>query len=206
MNLVITISPTSSGGVDLSPNGTYVSPGKVSFPAGTVVSLTAIDFITGSTFDHWEGSITGTANPAKITMNSDKAVTAVFGIPPGADTVNLTTGVTGSGSVLPASGIFNRGDWIILTAVRAEGYVFDSWSGNLDSTSPVPGVPNALNVFMGSDRYIVANFVKSNAPPPPGTVAPIGTTPLPGAGAGIAIVLIALVVLILLVVGKGRKG
>ncbi len=68
--LTVTVSPTGAGTVSLNPaGGTYT--------AGTQVTLTATAN-TGYTFSSWSGDLTGTQNPATITMNSNKSVTAIF--------------------------------------------------------------------------------------------------------------------------------
>jgi len=53
------------------------SPDQTSYSADTVVTLTA-NSNNQYTFDHWEGSLTGGSNPALVTMDSVKNITAVF--------------------------------------------------------------------------------------------------------------------------------
>lgn len=159
--LHVIIDPPGAGGVLLTPRGDYISPGRVSFPAGTVVSLKATPFI--GYFDHWEGDASGTAISTTVIMNSDKEVTAVFGIPEEIPTYQLTTDVVGSGRVDPSSGVFGEGDQVILVATPAGGNLFDHWSGDTAGTTSVPGMPNHLQVTMDRDRHIIAHFVV--APP-----------------------------------------
>ncbi len=47
------------------------------YPADTIVHLTATPY-AGSSFDGWSGDIGGTTNPAILTMNEDKNITAHF--------------------------------------------------------------------------------------------------------------------------------
>jgi hypothetical protein len=54
-----------------------VSPQTSTFASGTSVTVTATPDV-GWYFDHWTGDLSGSANPATITMSSDKAVTAYF--------------------------------------------------------------------------------------------------------------------------------
>lgn len=163
--LKVNIEPKGAGGVALSPKGTYIGPGQVSYPAGTVVTMTAFFYLTVGQFDHWEDDASGTANPTTIAMNSDKSVTAVFFV--GGVTYELTTSVIGNGSVAPSSGIYNPGDQTILTATPASGNEFVSWSGDIDGCKPVSGMPNELIVRMDKDRHIVAEFTAEEVPPPP---------------------------------------
>jgi hypothetical protein len=60
--------------------GGSVSPSSGSFVSGEEVSITA-KASSGYVFKNWSGSITGTTNPIKMNMNSDKEVIAVFEMP-----------------------------------------------------------------------------------------------------------------------------
>ncbi len=66
----LTVDTEGQGDVSLNPTGG-------TYDEGTQVTLTAIE-APGWKFDHWEGDLSGDDNPATITMNSDKTVTAVF--------------------------------------------------------------------------------------------------------------------------------
>lgn len=68
--LTTAVDPVGSGTVELNPAGP-------TYPAGTKVTLTA-NPAEGFTFDHWSGDLEGSANPASITMDADKNVTAYF--------------------------------------------------------------------------------------------------------------------------------
>ena len=66
----VTTSVVGSGTVSLSPaGGTY--------DAGTVVTLTA-SASSGYQFDGWSGSVSSTANPLSVTVNSNLSITATF--------------------------------------------------------------------------------------------------------------------------------
>ncbi|MDZ7343173.1 MAG: DNRLRE domain-containing protein [candidate division KSB1 bacterium] len=66
--LVVTV--TGSGAVALNPSGGI-------YNAGTVVTLTA-NAASGFQFGNWSGALSGSVNPATITMNDNKSVTATF--------------------------------------------------------------------------------------------------------------------------------
>jgi len=66
----LTVNTTGQGSVALNPTGG-------TYNEGTQVSLTATPD-SGWQFDHWEGDLTGNTNPAQITMDADKSVTATF--------------------------------------------------------------------------------------------------------------------------------
>jgi hypothetical protein len=61
----------------VGPGSVTKSPDLSVYPVGTVVTLTAVPD-SGAEFKGWSGSLTGNANPATITMNGEKTVTATF--------------------------------------------------------------------------------------------------------------------------------
>jgi sugar lactone lactonase YvrE len=64
--------------ISLNGKGTVsASPAASSYAPGTVVTLTATP-AAGSPWVGWSGAITGTANPATVTITKDTAVTANF--------------------------------------------------------------------------------------------------------------------------------
>ena len=66
----LTTNVQGSGSVSLSPSGG-------SYCSGTQVTVTA-NPASGWTFQNWSGGLSGSTNPATITMTSNKTVTAVF--------------------------------------------------------------------------------------------------------------------------------
>lgn len=67
-NLATSVSPENSGSID---------PESGEFEDGTTLSLDAIAE-TGFAFLRWEGDLSGSENPTNLTMDTDKAVSAVF--------------------------------------------------------------------------------------------------------------------------------
>ncbi len=138
----LSTSTVGPGNITVDPAGTYYTP-------GTVVTLTANP--TSGTFSGWSGDLTGTANPATITMNSDKSITATF-LAPTMYTLNVTT--AGSGSVItePSGGSFVPGTVVTLIAEAAIGYKFSGWSGDITGTT------YPLTITMNSEKNITATF------------------------------------------------
>jgi hypothetical protein len=66
----LTVNTVGSGTV-------AVEPDQLEYPYGQVVTLTATADADWR-FDTWSGDLTGNANPATLTMTSDKVVTATF--------------------------------------------------------------------------------------------------------------------------------
>jgi len=72
--LSVNVNPQGGGVVQVSPSsvdGRYV--------AGTQVTLTAVAN-SGYEFSHWSGSVSGSMNPISFVIDSDKSITANFGI------------------------------------------------------------------------------------------------------------------------------
>jgi regulation of enolase protein 1 (concanavalin A-like superfamily) len=75
---ILSTNVVGDGSIQLSPepdiNGSY--------GCNQTVSLTAVP-TPGESFTGWSGALTGISNPATVTMNSNKTVTAYFGAEPG---------------------------------------------------------------------------------------------------------------------------
>ncbi|MBI4188444.1 MAG: hypothetical protein HY529_04465 [Chloroflexi bacterium] len=140
--LTTSVNPAGSGSV---------SPASGTFDDGTAVTLTAIA-ISGYRFDHWEGAASGNVSAVTMTMNSNKNVTAVF-----KNVFTLTTSVNpaGGGSISPASGTFDDGTAVTLTAIAASGFRFDHWEG------AASGNVSAVTITMNSNKSVTAVFKKT---------------------------------------------
>jgi hypothetical protein len=71
----VKVSPDNSGNVKV--NGSAAAYPVSNFVLNSTVTLEAIP-ANGYAFSGWSGNVTGTANPALLTMNCDKTVTATF--------------------------------------------------------------------------------------------------------------------------------
>jgi len=140
----LTISVVGSGVV--TP-----SVGSHTYSYGDVVTLTAAPD-AGWSFAGWSGDLSGSANPATITMEANKAVTATFTQIPYA----LTVSTIGSGSVSkdPDQAIYHYGDVVTLTAAPAVGWSFAGWSGDLS------GSANPATITMEANKAITATFTQ----------------------------------------------
>lgn len=70
VTLSVLVSPPNAGSISKNPN-------KNNYNYNEPVQLTASP-ATGYQFDHWEGDLSGNSNPATITMNDNKSITAAF--------------------------------------------------------------------------------------------------------------------------------
>jgi len=143
----LTTSVVGSGSVTKNPSQTQ-------YASGTVVTLTA-NPASGWSFKDWSGAITGSTNPATITMNGNKAVTATFTQNPVYYT--LTTSVVGSGSLTknPSQAQYASGTVVTLTASPASGWSFKGWSGAITSST------NPTTITMNSNKAITATFTQN---------------------------------------------
>ncbi len=141
----LTTIESGNGDVLLNPDGGV-------YDEGTAVEVYA-EANVGSVFDHWEGDLNGTANPADLVMDSDKTVTAVFTDLPEYD---LNVEIVGNGNVSadPSNGPYLTGTTVTLTATAQEGYEFSGWSGDLSGTS------NQTTITMDSDKSVTATFLE----------------------------------------------
>jgi hypothetical protein len=123
--------------VSVTPaNGGSVSPPSNSYEKGSNVSLVATP--TGEyLFKQWQGSISGTSNPASITMDADKSVTGVFE----KRQYPLTLTIEGSGTVkeevigIAGQALYPSGTTVRLTAQPADKFEFAGWSGDITSSA-----------------------------------------------------------------------
>lgn len=130
----ITTSVTGSGTITLSPTGgTYDS--------GTVVSITATPG-SGFQFEGWSGDLTGTQNPASITVTEDFSIAATFTETDSGTACGSYTSVTipfsqdGSGDYCwVTSGTINYVNSWNLEALEINGTDFtNTWSSSMPAT------------------------------------------------------------------------
>jgi uncharacterized repeat protein (TIGR02543 family) len=108
----------------------------------------------GYVFAGWRGDLSGSVNPATLTVNENKAVTATF------TQIQYTLTIQsldGSGSTSPAAGSYtcNQGALAQVTATPSSGWIFDRWLIDEDLTSQ----ENPINVRMDSAHKIKAIFI-----------------------------------------------
>lgn len=142
----LTTNVSGTGGA----SGT-IFPASGTFPAGTVVKLTASHNV-GSSFANWTGDATGTDSVVSVTMDGNKTITANF--IPAVVYNTLTVSVVGSGTVTlnPAGGSYVTGTEVTLTAVAAGGSTFSGWSGD------VTGTDATAKIVVNADKVVTATF------------------------------------------------
>lgn len=149
--------PTFTLNVQRSGSGT-VSPslGSHTYNENTTVNISASPS-SGWQFDSWSGDVSDPSDPTTtVVMNSNKTITANFiELPPGV-TYTLTIEVTGEGTTSPSPGSRDYGedDTVTVTATPADGWRFESWTGDVNNTGSA-----STSVTMDEDKTIIANFV-----------------------------------------------
>jgi hypothetical protein len=140
--------------VNTSGNGTVTkNPDQATYPAGTEVTLTA-NADPGWTFSAWSGNLTGSTNPATITMDGNKTVTATFTQYQYTLTVNISPVGGGTVAKNPDQATYTYGTNVALTANANPGWTFSAWSGNLT------GNANPATIIMDGNKMVTATFVE----------------------------------------------
>lgn len=146
VNLVA--QPVGGGAISLNPaGGTYV--------AGTMVEVRAIP-ASGYAFSEWSGDLSGAVNPLRLTVDTDKSVTATFSSMSSGQFVLQVDALPsdwGSVTLTPPGGVYNPGTTVTLTAAPNDVDVtLLTWGGDLSGTA------NPIQINMDSDKSVTANF------------------------------------------------
>jgi len=140
-----TLSTNTVGQGSVSKN-----PDKSTYTHGETVQLTAIPS-TGWSFSSWSGDQTGSVNPASITVNYNKIITANFMINQYSIAVSSSPSAGGTAN---GGGTYNHGQTVNLVASANTGYEFVNWTEN--------GVQVSASVTYSftatANRTLVANF------------------------------------------------
>jgi hypothetical protein len=139
--------------INVEGNGSVEKSAFDPYTFGQIVTLTA-NPEPGMIFYGWSGDLTGLVNPATITMDSDKVITATFTEP---IWHTLTVDLVGQGSVVvePDKELYLHGDSVSLEAVVEPGWLFSGWGGDLN------GDKNPAEILMTASFTISANFLEA---------------------------------------------
>ncbi|MBN2010931.1 T9SS type A sorting domain-containing protein [candidate division KSB1 bacterium] len=140
--------PANGGSITLDPI-------KDKYAYGESVSIHA-NANLGYIFDHWDGDVTGNDNPAIITMDGNKNITAYFvNAPTYTLSITILPDYCGHISANPGKFEYIAGEVVTLTAIPDfEEYQFDYWSGDLS------GNDNPISITMDGNKNITAHFVQ----------------------------------------------
>ena len=154
-NMAVTATYTQNQytlAVEHTGEGTVTkTPNQTTYTYGTVVSLEAVAD-AGWSFGGWGGNLTGSTNPAEVTIAENLTMAATFV----QDVYTLSVSAVGGGSVTRnATGPFVLGDIVELTAVPDAEWRFTGWSGSLT------GNGNPVIITVNSNMSVYANFVQN---------------------------------------------
>ncbi|MBN1876535.1 MAG: hypothetical protein JXA33_20085 [Anaerolineae bacterium] len=128
--------------------------GNHTYTYGSVVWLTATAGIS-STFEGWNGALSGFTNPISLTLDGNKAVTATFNLWQPHYTLRVDIEGKGRVTVIPSQTTYLPGSMVTLTAVPASGWRFVQWGGDLESTNTL----YIAALVMNKDRHVTALFI-----------------------------------------------
>lgn len=146
--LTTSVLPSGSGKISISPESS-------SYKTDEVITLIP-EPNQHWVFKNWEGDASGTSNPLKLTMSTNKSVVAIFirrNYP-----LNLT--IEGEGTVSerivfnPSGRDYPHSTIVELTPIPKQGWLFDSWSGDLTGKN----VPQ--NITIDNPKTIRVKFVQ----------------------------------------------
>ncbi|HBC30317.1 MAG TPA: hypothetical protein DC024_03580 [Clostridiales bacterium] len=141
----LTINTRGNGVVTKSPkNDSYVYGDEINLIASPQ---------DGWIFSHWEGDVISNNNEASILMDGNKNVTAVF---LELFTLNILTSGEGFVEKNPSQDSYVDGTTITLTASAKQGWSFDCWKGDLETTE------NPIVFKIDNNKEIEAVFNQNN--------------------------------------------
>jgi uncharacterized repeat protein (TIGR02543 family) len=140
--LTVTANPLEGGSVARSKQEPYIPDDFVTLTPNPA---------PGYTFTGWAGDLTGSTNPADITITRDMIVTAQFTANPATLTLSANPPYAGSITANPI-GPYHVGDVVQLTAVPNTAFSFSTWSQDLG------GSTNPISITLTGNKAVTANF------------------------------------------------
>lgn len=137
--------------LDANHGTVSIDPTKSFFNHGEIVTLTAAPE-TGYEFLNWSGDISGTSATTKVVMDSNKSITANFGLVSSSTYSLSVQAENGTVTKFPDLAVYEEGATVVLTASADEGYEFSGWTGDLS------GSENPVTITINADKQIVATF------------------------------------------------
>jgi uncharacterized repeat protein (TIGR02543 family) len=161
LTLTLATNPPNGGTIQVMPapnaaGGRYVQ--------GTDVTLTAVPAFNFA-FMNWSGDISSPSHSIKVTLDTDKTLTANFfeSLTP-AHVLTLVTNPPAAGRIQASptpnapNGQYYEGTVVTLTASALGLNAFTNWSGATNSTAAT------ITIVVDADKMLTANFVAVIAP------------------------------------------
>lgn len=156
-NITLVGGPRFSLSSSVAEGQGSISPASGNFDANSSVTVTAAG-AEGFIFDHWGGDLSGNTNPATITMNEDKTISAFFAVdnrPYYSIDVQATPG--GKLTQSPEGKRLPEGSQVSWTVVADSGWKFAGWSGDQTGDNAQLTVTS-----LNSDLKLTATFMPVN--------------------------------------------
>jgi uncharacterized repeat protein (TIGR02543 family) len=155
--------PASSYSLNVSTVGSGTvtkNPDQATYTAGTPVQLTA-NPVAGWDFTGWSGDLTGTANPATVTMDGNKTITATFAAQQWNLQLNGMTKLTISKADFEAAAAANPVSCVVTnkdgTQDTYSGVAFWRLVGKVDD-----GDPATMNSVYAAKNYNIESIASDN--------------------------------------------
>ncbi len=131
-----------------------VTPASGSYIKNQSITVTATP-AQGWLFYHWSGDLTGSTNPATVTMSANRSISAFF-VQDTRKSYTVTTQTSPGGTITqtPEGTLLNEGTRVSFTAVPGSGWTFSGWSGDHSGTDAAYSIASLEN-----DISIAASFV-----------------------------------------------
>ncbi|MFC1968574.1 InlB B-repeat-containing protein [Chloroflexota bacterium] len=142
------VSPVGSGTVKIDDDFPEAYPADLTVDSGKSVAVVAVP-ASGYIFSGWSGDLTGTVNPAEISMTCAKKITASFS----RTSQPVTLVVQGSGSARLAVGDDASTGEATLVATPDSGWRFNGWIGDVANPKS-----STTQINLDAPRTITANF------------------------------------------------
>lgn len=147
--------PTGSFSITINISGgtgtILKTPPKSEYAYGEQVTLEALAG-PGYEFLSWSGDLTGSDNPAVITVTKNMIITANFGVA-GIYSLTILPSDHGSITVDPVRDLYTPGELVELRAVPDLGYVLTAWGDDGAGSTA-----NPLVLTMDGDKTVSATF------------------------------------------------
>jgi hypothetical protein len=147
--------------------------GVTNHPVNTTLSIRPVNATTTEAawvFDHWEGDLSGTANPASISLPTDRTIIAVFRQqhvltlktnPAWKGSITVSTGTLSLDSSTGNNiwtGIYAEGTSVTITVIPYNSVAFSSWTGDTADIPPAQLAVNPLTITMDRSRTLIATI------------------------------------------------
>ncbi len=131
-----------------------ITPASGTFQENQAITVTATA-ANGYLFDRWGGDLSGSTNPATVTMNANKTISAYF-VQDTRKYYTITKLPAPGGTITqsPEGSSLVEGSNVTLTAVPSKGWTFKEWSGDHAGTGASWAISSLSNNISASASFL----------------------------------------------------